>query len=290
MPYINMARPAFSAISLNCKGSSKEGLVKLSDLGIVKQLEKPGSTAKGILLGTTQYLPPEYVRFNHYDARGDIYAVGLMLYECLSGNRWLQHRPGQKAVELLSDRNFEFPKVALAGLPRKYVNILERALAVDPAARYAKAELMQEAILSATGSADRIIPVEVKEQLHLSDYHELPVAALQAEAVAKQRRFLFVILIFLGLLITVGAAALFSSTKKGESTNTSAQADFKQWEPGLGILRKPFGLEFHKSLTPLSEISCSVEKLTLSSSVWACDPGNFRFSVPEDKPTLGLRP
>ena len=65
-----------------------EGTVKLTDLGLLKRLDGDnGLTKTGILLGTAQYMPPEYVKAGIYDERSDLYAVGLVLYEILAGER-----------------------------------------------------------------------------------------------------------------------------------------------------------------------------------------------------------
>lgn len=264
---------------------ANDGTAKLSDLGIVKQLEKPGSTMKGVLLGTTQYLPPEYVQYSHYDARGDIYAVGLMLYECLSGNRWLQHKPGQQAVEVLSDCKFEFPKLALSGLPRKYVNVLERALAVDPSQRYNKAQQMREAIMSSTGCAERSVTIEVKQQLHLSDYCDLPLRVQQAKTDFKQRTVLFSVLIMVSLCATIGAAVLFS-VPRGTAGRLPQGAEYAQhWEEAIRNAGYPFNFDFARALR-LGSSACSADNLTSQANIWTCSGKGFQFALLPSKARL----
>ena len=59
----------------------EESGIKLADFGLMKIKRRSRDTQAGVLLGTAQYLPPEYIRSNRYDARSDLYCVGLLLFE-----------------------------------------------------------------------------------------------------------------------------------------------------------------------------------------------------------------
>ncbi|MBN8548176.1 MAG: serine/threonine protein kinase [Deltaproteobacteria bacterium] len=122
-----------------------DGHVKLSDLGLMKCGELDGMTKTGVLLGTAQYMPPEYVRGSMYDQRGDLYAVGLMLYELLTCKRRLSDKNGNEALEYLIKTRFQIPRITLTGLPRRYLDIIDRALDPDPEMRFQSAVEMREA-------------------------------------------------------------------------------------------------------------------------------------------------
>ncbi|MBX7137855.1 MAG: serine/threonine protein kinase [Oligoflexia bacterium] len=121
-----------------------DGTVKISDLGLMKRAEYAHLTRPGILLGTAQYMPPEYIRSSHFDNRGDIYAVGVMLYEILAEKRRLYEMNGMAAIEHLIKTNFELPKNPLFGTPEKYIRIVEKATRLDPKRRYQTALEMLE--------------------------------------------------------------------------------------------------------------------------------------------------
>lgn len=122
-----------------------DGVVKLSDLGLMKDLNNTKITRTGVLLGTAQYMPPEYIRKCIYDVRGDIYSVGVLLYEILTRKRRLVEYPGMRAIEHLIQTKFELPKLPLQGAPKKYVRIAAKAAALKPADRYqSAAEMMAE--------------------------------------------------------------------------------------------------------------------------------------------------
>jgi serine/threonine protein kinase len=117
---------------------SEEGDVKLSDLGLSKQYGIQ-LTKTGVLLGTAQYLPPEYIRKGRFDARGDIYALGVALFELFYGKRWMVEYSGAEAIEVLLQKNFSFPFEKLSGVPKKYQYIIRKCLAVAVDQRFQSA-------------------------------------------------------------------------------------------------------------------------------------------------------
>jgi serine/threonine protein kinase len=64
---------------------SSAGLVKVTDFGIAKAMATPTLTGDGTLLGTAAYLSPEQAQGRPVDARSDLYALGCMLHELLTG-------------------------------------------------------------------------------------------------------------------------------------------------------------------------------------------------------------
>jgi len=63
-----------------------EGRAKVTDFGIAQQLEQDGLTRTGRVLGTTDYVSPEQAMGQSVDARSDIYSLGVVLYEMLTGD------------------------------------------------------------------------------------------------------------------------------------------------------------------------------------------------------------
>lgn len=121
---------------------TKDGTVKLTDLGLVKNVFNKGYTKTGVLLGTAQYMPPEYVKKANYDARGDLYAVGVVLFEMLAKRRRMANLPGNKVIEQLMETNFLIPEHELEGLSPRYVEIISKSMMPDPKERFQSASEM----------------------------------------------------------------------------------------------------------------------------------------------------
>jgi serine/threonine-protein kinase len=121
--------------SNNIKVSSG-GQVKLLDFGIAKGQTSPGLTQVGSVIGTFQYLAPELIRGGAADARADIWALGVLLYEMVTG-----HAPfDADAVGDLSDKigraDYPPPSHYVPGLPRPVSDVIARCLKRNPAERY----------------------------------------------------------------------------------------------------------------------------------------------------------
>src|ERR1051326_3545664 len=117
--------------------------VKVLDFGLAKLLQRvtPASetrsgesslTSEGTVMGTVGYMPPEQVLGLETDHRSDIFSLGVVLYEMLSG-----HRPfrGESHVDTMHAIVHD-PFPPLTAVPQRLEEILDRALAKDPKKRY----------------------------------------------------------------------------------------------------------------------------------------------------------
>lgn len=188
-----------------------DGRVKLSDLGLMKCGEFDSMTKTGVLLGTAQYMPPEYVRGSVYDHRGDLYAVGLMLYELLTSKRRLSDKNGNEALEYLIKTRFQIPRITLTGLPRKYLDIIDRALDPDPDNRFQSADEMRDAFVKApevvlTKSGSHRIEPELKRFCEISAMSE----ALNRNSVSRPSFYRHALLGILFLCLATGVPYFWS--------------------------------------------------------------------------------
>jgi serine/threonine protein kinase len=107
--------------------------VRVMDFGIAKQLAAgTGATATGQVVGTPEYMSPEQARGQHLDARSDVYAFGILLFEIFTGQVPLH---GDTPVATLMKQISEVPSVAHEALPHELRALVARALSKDRDAR-----------------------------------------------------------------------------------------------------------------------------------------------------------
>jgi serine/threonine protein kinase len=132
---------------------NREGLVKVMDFGIAKVLGVTGATRTNVQMGTVWYMAPEQVLNRPIDARTDIYALGITLYEMLSG-----------IVPFSADSEYEVltahvqqepppPTIHYPHIPPAVEAAVMRALSKDPNRRFASTAEFGMALEGFTGSA-----------------------------------------------------------------------------------------------------------------------------------------
>jgi len=146
----------------------KNGDPYLTDFGIAKivQSDGPALTATGVAMGTPAYMAPEQWRGAGVDARTDIYALGVMLYEMLTGQ---QPFKGDTPYVLMYKHFDEQPpqlRTINATLPPEIDPIMQRALAKDQEDRFASADQMAEALSAAVSGI--AVPVQPMSTLPLT--------------------------------------------------------------------------------------------------------------------------
>ncbi|MCB1630010.1 MAG: serine/threonine protein kinase, partial [Xanthomonadales bacterium] len=121
-------------------------LARITDFGVARAAGDTGITGSGVVIGTPEYLSPEQARAEPLDGRSDLYALGLILYEMLTGT--LPFRGGTPA-EMMIQRVVQSPPRAdtvKPGLPDFAVELCARLLAIDPKNRLPDAEAVILAI------------------------------------------------------------------------------------------------------------------------------------------------
>jgi serine/threonine protein kinase len=112
------------------------GVPRLADLGIAQQHGQEGLTATGFMLGTVPYLSPEQVRGQSATPASDVYALGLVLLEALTGRREYPGMTAEGALARLTRRPF-----VDAHLTGVWPGLLKAMTADDPAARPTAAQV-----------------------------------------------------------------------------------------------------------------------------------------------------
>jgi serine/threonine protein kinase/Tfp pilus assembly protein PilF len=142
-----------------------DGLVKVVDFGLAKLTTPPSDsvdaeartlegikTRPGLILGTLRYMSPEQARGRIVDARSDIFSLGVVLYELLTGQPLFAGATDADVAAGIIHK--EVPPLAehLSHVPAGLERIIQKALEKDPAARYQSAEEIGEALRSVLGA------------------------------------------------------------------------------------------------------------------------------------------
>ncbi len=119
-----------------------EGVVWITDFGLAKG-DDEGLTLSGDILGTIRYMAPERFR-GEGDARADVYALGLTLYELLTLRSGFGSGDRLALIEQIKTEEPERPRAIDSRIPRDLETIVLKAIEKDPKARYRSAEAMAE--------------------------------------------------------------------------------------------------------------------------------------------------
>ena len=121
-------------VKINARGE-----VKLLDFGIAKTDNAPKLTATGAFVGTLQYLSPEQIKGARADERCDIWALGVLFYEMLSGRVPFDAPTLSELMEQVARARYPALRELRPDTPRRAEVIVRRCLQKSPAARYQNA-------------------------------------------------------------------------------------------------------------------------------------------------------
>jgi len=210
----------------------ENGLVKITDFGIAMAMNATQLTQTNSVMGSVHYLPPEQASGKGSTLKSDIYSMGILMYELLSGT--LPYR-GDNAVEIalkhlkepLPSIREEFPDI-----PQSVENIILKAAAKNPKNRYNDAREMYEDLVTCldesrqnedkleykypeldtdgkkfTKQVEKAVDIEDDDY---EDDEDVKVKQVDEEEVQKENKLLIVLAaIFTGLVVLVAAVILF---------------------------------------------------------------------------------
>ncbi len=164
---------------------SDGGDVKIADFGLVRAVAAANTTSASVILGTAAYLSPEQVTSGSADARSDVYAFGILIFELLTGKVPFTGDNSLSVAYQRVENDVPSPSEFIAGVPPEFDRLVARATAREPAHRFADAgEMVAElrAIAARLNLPEYRVPAPQDSAEHTSARH--PVTRAVPEPVA----------------------------------------------------------------------------------------------------------
>ena len=170
---------------------STEGRIKIADFGLARGAEIGATMTveSSVILGSVSYLSPEQVQRGISDSRSDIYALGIVLFEMLTGQKPFEgESPIQIAYKHVNER-VPAPSTIKSDIPGAIDAIVEKATNPNPDSRYAHAGELQLALQKAAQELDparRQLSLELDIPVQLSSKTKTKMSKKKEESVAKK--------------------------------------------------------------------------------------------------------
>ncbi len=213
------------------------GAVKVMDFGIARAIADSASpmTQTAAVIGTAQYLSPEQARGEQVDARSDVYSLGCVLFEVLTGEPPFK---GDSPVAVAYQHVREDPQLPSSvnsAIPRELDSIILKAMAKNPANRYQSAADMRTDLVRVLGGQRPSAPtvmndedrttilgsMDSREPQYRSGDADQPVEqtpATRGEDNTSKRRGLRIAVIALAAVVVVGIITAFLLSLGGDSS------------------------------------------------------------------------
>jgi serine/threonine protein kinase, bacterial len=150
---------------------SDDGDVKIADFGLVRAVAEAKITSTSVILGTAAYLSPEQVSTGDAGPRSDVYSVGILAYELLTGVTPFNGDSALAVAYQRMDNDVLPPSRVIAGVPAQFDDLVLQATAREPADRYADAADMAgelDAIVDELNLPEFRVPAPRNSAQHLS--------------------------------------------------------------------------------------------------------------------------
>jgi len=120
------------------------GVLKVADFGLAQPIQHPGQAKAGFAVGTLSYMPPEQLLGSDVDERADLFAAGVVLYECLSGRRPFEASSPMGVYARMINGTTAQLKALSGDLPPALIALIEKLLEPDPERRLRSARELGE--------------------------------------------------------------------------------------------------------------------------------------------------
>ncbi len=260
----------------------------ICDFGVAR-VDTSTLTQSGTAVGTPSYMSPEQVMGKKIDKRSDIFSIGCILYEFLTGRRPFEAENITTVIYKII--NEEPPAISeiKKGLPAGFEKIVNKALAKDANDRYQNCKQLTEDLRNLDKLSDKTIAVTVAKELPIPEEEEREEEVPEKEKKKKRKLGLILGITIPAVLIIIAGGAYFYNEQTGKLPFVN---DVVQKIEGLLGLSQP-SLTIEKKLQMAKESfekGDYAETIRLAEEVLAEDAGNTEAQEYLDKAKDALKP
>ena len=245
---------------------TEDDRIKLMDFGIAKVLDATRMTATQGVLGTVEYMSPEQSQGKHVDARSDLYSLGVVLYQCLTGRLPISGNTPSEVVMKLKTQQVDPPNAWAPDVPKNLSDLNMTLLEKEPEHRLESAQAVLREL------------ERVRKQLEhsaIADTRQHRVIRVEKESVWKNP-WLYILL----ALILAGVLFAFRRSPESEPAPPPPKTDYRP-QPNLMLVwaRRAAAKEEY----PFASDLCRMIQTHFPESEQAAAAGELLLEIEEKK-------
>ena len=151
---------------------SYTGVVKIVDFGIAKAEARETNTEAGTIKGKFAYMSPEQVVAGPLDSRSDLFSLGIVLHELLTGKKLFKRISSQDTFHLIVNGVVPLPSSVIDGIPPEVDRLIKKCLAVNPDDRFQTATSLNAEVLNILHSVDAKRGTDITRSFMESEFLE----------------------------------------------------------------------------------------------------------------------